>query len=98
LTDQVIIGHHTSKEGMAYDAVVEKPFRAGADYTLFVSLKGSTLSISLDGFVVWGHVFNAITVDGDFGLLAVDGASSFDEVTVRTDDPAFREKKGPLDG
>jgi hypothetical protein len=36
-----------------------------------------------------GHVFNAVTVDGDFGLLSKDGASSFDEVTVKTNDPAF---------
>ncbi|UCF09048.1 MAG: hypothetical protein JSW28_05025, partial [Thermoplasmata archaeon] len=91
-TDQVLIGHYTSKDGMSYDAVVERSFKAGADYTLFISLKGSTLSVSLDGYVVWGHVFNAITVDGDFGLLSVDQASSFDEVTVKTDDPAFREE------
>jgi hypothetical protein len=38
-----------------------------------------------------GHVFNAVNVDGDFGLLSKDGASSFDEVTVKTDDPAFRD-------
>ncbi|UCE73891.1 MAG: hypothetical protein JSV56_12865, partial [Methanomassiliicoccales archaeon] len=89
ITDQVIIGHHTSKEGMSYDIIVDKSLKAGADYTLFVSLKGSTVSVSLDGYMVWGHVFNAITVDGYFGLLTVNGASSFDEVTARNDDPAF---------
>jgi hypothetical protein len=29
-------------------------------------------------------------VDGSFGLLAKEGSASFDSVTVRTDDPAFR--------
>ena len=38
-----------------------------------------------------GFVFNAVTVDGDFGLLSKDGFSSFDAVTVKTDDPAFEE-------
>ncbi len=89
--DQVIIGHHTSKNGLVYDAVIEKPLTAGMDYALFITLKGSTLSISLDGYMVWGHVFNAITVDGGFGLLTLEGISSFDEVTVRTDDSAFKQ-------
>ncbi len=89
-TNQVIIGHHTSKHGMSYDAVIEKTLRAGVDYTLSLTLKGSTLSVSLGGYMVWGHVFNAIIVDGDFGLIAVDGTSSFDEVMVKTDDSAFK--------
>jgi hypothetical protein len=37
-----------------------------------------------------GYVFNAVTVDGAFGLLSKDGQSAFDTVTVKTDDPAFR--------
>ena len=36
-----------------------------------------------------GHVFNAVTVDGDFGLFAMHGTGSFDEVTIKTDDPGF---------
>jgi Ca2+-binding RTX toxin-like protein len=89
--DQVVIGHHTSKNGLVYDVVIEKTLRAGIDYTLFVTLKGATMSICIDGYMVWGHVFNAITVDGEFGLMAMEGANSFDEVTVRTDDSAFKE-------
>jgi hypothetical protein len=41
-----------------------------------------------------GHVFNAVVVDGSFGLLSKDGSSSFDSVTVKTDDPAFRVEEG----
>jgi hypothetical protein len=89
--DQVVIGHHTSKHGISYDAVIDLALRPGADYTLSLILKGSTLSVSLDGAIVAGHVFNAITVDGGFGLMAVDGKSSFDEVSVKTDDSAFRD-------
>ena len=38
-----------------------------------------------------GHVFNAVSVDGDFGLFSKDGSGSFDDVTVKTDDPVFLE-------
>jgi hypothetical protein len=63
---------------------------SGKDYKLAVSLKGTTVSVSLDGQVVLGHVFNAVVVDGSFGLMA-DTEGSFDDVTVKTDDPAFRD-------
>ena len=60
-----------------------------------LSLKGTTVDVSLkeEGKPNWqamaGYVFNAVTVDGRFGLLAKEGSASFDTVTVRTDDPAF---------
>jgi hypothetical protein len=56
---------------------------------LGVSLKGTTVSVTVDGQAVVGYVFNAATVDGRFGLLATSGAASFDDVRVKTDDPAF---------
>jgi hypothetical protein len=34
-------------------------------------------------------VFNASTVDGRFGLFAIAAAASFDDVRVKTNDPAF---------
>ena len=42
-----------------------------------------------DGQAVLGHVFNALVVDGGFGLIAKDGATSVDMVTISTDDPAY---------
>jgi hypothetical protein len=39
-------------------------------------------------------VFNAVTVDGSFGLLTLEDGTSFDEVTVKTDDPAFEDPSG----
>jgi hypothetical protein len=36
-----------------------------------------------------GHIFNAVSVDGEFGLFTKDGAARFDEVEVKTDDRAF---------
>ena len=42
----------------------------------------------LNGQLIAGWGFNSAVVDGDFGLLTRDGTSSFDHVTVRTNDPA----------
>jgi hypothetical protein len=99
-SDQLIIGHHTEKRGFVYDAVFDTVIEAGTDYVLNVSLKGTTVSASVKeaGSEYWqaivGYVFNAVTVDGGFGLLVKGGTGSFDAVTVRTDDPAFREDQG----
>jgi hypothetical protein len=62
---------------------------AGKDYKLGVSIKGSTVSVTLDGQAVLGKAFNAVAVDGDFGLLAVGVTATFDDVMVKTDDAAF---------
>ncbi|MGA8051658.1 MAG: hypothetical protein WCA09_15880, partial [Burkholderiales bacterium] len=86
---QVAIGHYTPKGGWVNDAVLAKALTAGTTYTLDVALKGSTVSVTLDGQVVLGYAFNAATVDGRFGLLATGGSASFDDVRIRTNDPAF---------
>jgi hypothetical protein len=54
-----------------------------------VTLKGSTVSVSVNGSFGVSTAFNALTVDGRFGLLARDGAAFFDTVKVKTNDPAF---------
>jgi hypothetical protein len=88
---QVVIGHWSRGSSVQIDAVADVPFATGADIDLRVSLKGTTASVSVNGHELVGHVFNAVVVDGDFGLLSRDGASSFDAVEMRTDDPAFAE-------
>ena len=92
--DQVIIGHYTAKGGWAVDAKVSRVVDAGTDYTLDVTLKGTTVSVSVNGQVLLGYAFNAATVDGNFGLLAKGGAASFDDVRVKTDDVAFVTTSG----
>ena len=87
--DQVLIGHYTDRHGWTIDASFDKVINANKDYELTVTLKGSTVSVYLDDQALLGHVFNAVTVDGDFGLLSRDGTSKFDTVTVATNDPAL---------
>jgi Ca2+-binding RTX toxin-like protein len=96
--NQVLIGHHT-KRGWFIDATKEQVLDAGMDYRLRASLKGTTVSVAIaeagdtiGDLALLGYSFNAVTVDGDFGLLAKDGSSTFDAVTVKTNDPAFRDE------
>jgi hypothetical protein len=94
VTDQVIIGHYTKKSGWVNDAVASRTINAGTDYTLGISVKATTVSVTLNGQAVVGHAFNAVAVDGDFGLLAVSGQTSFDDVKIKTSDRAFAPSAG----
>ena len=91
-TDQVIIGHYQG--GWVTDAAVAKTIDAGTDYTFGVTLQGSKVSVTLNGVALASKVFNAVVVDGDFGLLAASGQASFDDVKVKTNDPAFIQTTG----
>ncbi len=95
--DKAVIGHFTKKSGWVYDATFDIAIEPGVDYDLNLSLKGTTVNLSVkeakekNWQAMVGHVFNAVTVDGEFGLLSKDSSSSFDALTVKTDDPAFIE-------
>jgi len=87
--DAVILGHVSPKSGLTVDASFAKTIDAGTDYALTLRLKGTSISVSLGTQAVGGFVYNAVTVDGDFGLLATRGTTSFDAATVKTSDSAF---------
>ncbi len=89
LTNQVIIGHYTSRHGWEIDKTVTRTIDASVDQKLLVSLRGTTVDVSLNDQSVLGYVYNGVTVDGGFGLLSRTGAVSFDEVRVQTDDPDY---------
>jgi hypothetical protein len=86
-----VIGHWSKQGQLKYDAFAQLGFAAGPEFDLRLSLKGTTVSLAVDGHEVLGHVFNAVSVDGAFGLMSAAGKTSFDRVAVRTDDPAFSE-------
>lgn len=46
----------------------------------------------IDDQAVVAAVFNAVVVDGKFGTMTRGGSASFDQVTIRTSDPAFRDQ------
>ncbi|MEJ2168026.1 MAG: hypothetical protein P8X90_21090, partial [Desulfobacterales bacterium] len=99
-SDQAVIGHFTKKGGWVYDAAFDVAIDPGTDYDLNLSLKGSTVSLSVkeakakNWQAMVGYVFNAVTVDGDCGLFSKAGTSSFDQVAVKTNDPAFNSEDG----
>jgi hypothetical protein len=70
------------------DAVVSRTIDAGRDYTLGLNLRGGVVNVTLDGQALLSHAFNAVTMDGRFGLLVQSGSASYDTVTVKTDDAA----------
>jgi hypothetical protein len=70
------------------DAAVSRTLPAG-DLKLTVTLKGSTVSVDLNGTAALGYVFNAPLADGGFGLLVRTGSASFDSFTVQTDDASL---------
>ncbi|MGD8630535.1 MAG: proprotein convertase P-domain-containing protein, partial [Gammaproteobacteria bacterium] len=88
-TNEVMVGHYTERSGWQVDAAISRSIEAGRDYNLEITLKGTTISVVLDGQAMLGHAFNAPLVDGASGVLTgVDGAS-FDSVGVQTSDPAY---------
>src|SRR5690606_13260597 len=65
-------------------------------YTLGVTLKGTTASVTVNGQTVLGHSFNGLVVDGDFGVVSRAGSSSFDSFTVKTNDPKLQQPEDLL--
>jgi Ca2+-binding RTX toxin-like protein len=91
--DALIVGHYKSGTWVV-DASAAIDIKVGVEYELALSLKGTTVSASLKtaGAKNWqamvGHIFNAVTVDGGFGLLAKGGWAGFESIAVGTDDDA----------
>ncbi|MGA1410033.1 MAG: hypothetical protein ACO37W_09900, partial [Prochlorotrichaceae cyanobacterium] len=88
-TNQIIIGHYTSRDGWVIDATYSIQIDANTNYDIGISLVGTTISVTLNGQKLFGYVFNSYLVDGDFGLLSLQGLSSFDDLRVMTNDSAF---------
>ncbi len=88
-TNQVLVGHYTARRGWQVDATASWNIDASADYTLGLTLKGTTVSVTVNGQSALGHSFNGLVVDGDFGMLGRHGVSSFDQFTIKTNDPGF---------
>jgi len=87
VSKQVMIGHRTAS-GWTIDAAVSNlSLTAGTDYKLGISIKGATVSASLNDQAAVGFVFNAVGTDGRFGLFTRSVTSSFDSVMVKTNDP-----------
>jgi len=86
---RVVVGHMDPTRGMVIEQAVAKVLSAATDYTLSLSLKATSVAVTLNGAYVTTWAYNAPVVDGSLGLYVKGGPASFDNVRVRTNDPAF---------
>jgi hypothetical protein len=91
--DQIALGHHTSR-GWFTDATVDIATPTGNDVEIGLKLKGTTVSVTLNDQPVMSYLFNALVTDGAFGLLSRVGSTSFDTLTVQSDDAAAGQQSG----
>ena len=92
---RVVIGHWDPRRGWVVDASVAKALTAGTLYDLSITLKGTSVSVSVNGGFAVSTGFNAGVVDGRFGLMARSGTATFTSLRVRTDDPVFLGTRRP---
>ena len=90
-TDELLVGHYTARRGWVVDFSTPQEIEPDQDYELRIVIKGLTMSMVVDGQTKPGFVFNGVVVDGDFGLFTSGGTTTFDDLTFKTDDPAYAE-------
>jgi hypothetical protein len=95
-TGQIVIGHYTEHKGWIVDAFETKPLDSSTDYQLGVTLQGNVVKVTLNGEEALTHVFNALVMDGAYGLLSANGSTSYDTLTISTNDPAYSQTE-PID-
>jgi hypothetical protein len=93
---KVLIGHYTARNGWVIDASATATLLAGTTYALGVSLKGSTVSVTVNSQAIVGFVFHSVTVDGKFGFFATGAAATFDDAVTKTNDSKFATTAGAL--
>ena len=91
--DQILVGHVDLKSGLSVDQTYSKTLDDNQDNTLKLSFRGAAVSLSVNNSFVDTYGFNAALVDGEFGLVSF-GTIAFDEMTIRTNDPAFPIDEG----
>ncbi len=87
-TGELVIGHRTLK-GWFIDTQMCADVEADTSYELGISLLGTSVSVTLNGTAVIGHVFNSLLNDGQLGLLSLGGESLFDDFAISGNDPMF---------
>jgi Ca2+-binding RTX toxin-like protein len=91
--DKLLIGHYTLDDRWQIDAVIAKTINNGVDYSLGITLHGSTVTVKFNGATALSHVFNSLVGDGMYGLFGLGAAGqvvgTFDNVAVKTDDAGY---------
>jgi hypothetical protein len=85
-TQQVVLGHYTTKSGFVLDATASWAVTAGTNYTLELTANGNTVSLMVNGSLALSYIYNSVVTSGQFGLISIKGANTFSNAYVRTDD------------
>jgi hypothetical protein len=90
---KITLGHRTAS-GFVTDAVFSNSaITADSDQRVGVTLKGTTVSVTRTvgstTSTILSFSYNGVVTDGAFGLFSRAGATSFDTVTVKSDDPGL---------
>ena len=95
---RIVVGHQDRIRGFVVEQTVAKTLLATTDYTLSLTLKGTSVAVTLNGTYVTSWGYNAPVADGSLGLFTKGGTSSFDNVHIRTNDPVFAASGNVLSG
>jgi hypothetical protein len=88
-TQRVLIGHITPRNQWVIDAAVSRSLVAGMDYAVKLTLKGTAVSVSINGAFTMSYGFKSPIADGKTGTLARGGTTSFDSFRMLTNDAAL---------
>jgi hypothetical protein len=86
---QRVVFGHLDKGRWVIDAAAARALTATTDYTLMLTLKGTTASVTINGAFALSFAYNGAVADGALGLLARGGSATFDTARIRTNDAAF---------
>jgi hypothetical protein len=89
VAQKVLVGHITPRNTWVVDATVARTIVAGADHTLKLVMKGTSVSVVVNGSLALSHAFNSPIVDGMVGTLSRGGTTSFDSFRLLTNDTAL---------
>jgi hypothetical protein len=86
---RVLVGHVSRRGGWVVDAAFAQALNAGIDYVLNLALKGTVVTVTLNGNVLGSTAYNGGVADGQVGAMSKTGTTTLDRIRIRTDDPAF---------
>jgi Ca2+-binding RTX toxin-like protein len=85
LAAQAVVFGHVAGGRTVVDETVSRALTAGVMYTLLVTIKGASVSLTVNGAFVRSRAYNTALADGRFGLFVAAGTAKFDAIRVRTD-------------
>jgi hypothetical protein len=82
--NRVVLGHFETRSGWVVDAT--SALTVAPSYTMVLTIKGTSASVTVNGAFALSLGFNAGVVDGRFGLMTRGSSATFTSLRVRSDD------------